>query len=217
MENRLDIKWRMKLKNNHTLLLFLILLTLLSCSSIDTQKFDNSLLIGSNQKPSFKEIYNELNNYENSDSNFVLYSLFYHNSPGPKNKLPQLVTQYLFIPKVKYFKKLDITEKYFEIYKYTNHQNKVRLRNAEYKEYDNLVLKIKSIILKDKIECDGYSSSNPSLGYDLYFNMFENEIHENSVSNDFLSKNNPYSYYCLSSYLRTILFEKEYNQYIGRK
>ncbi|PKL77666.1 MAG: hypothetical protein CVV25_13995 [Ignavibacteriae bacterium HGW-Ignavibacteriae-4] len=201
----------MKLKFNYITLLLLMATMFVSCSSINNQNVDNSLLIGNSKRPKFDDVYQELNKFNSKDSNFILYTLFYYSIAYPINKIPQSITQYLFIPREKKYDKLIGSEKYFEVYKYTNYQKVVRLNDAEYKEYDNLIEMIKSIILNEKIECDGYSSSSPSIGYYLYFNMFDSEKRVNSIDNNLLSKNNPNSYYCLSSYLRTILFEKEYN------
>ncbi|MCB9222101.1 MAG: hypothetical protein R2863_03585 [Candidatus Kapaibacterium sp.] len=203
------------MKINNKFIFYFLILILMGCNSVNRPKLNDTLLIGNSKNPSFYQIYKELKSYENSDSNFILYTLFYYSIASTRNELPQFVTQYLFIPRSKNNKELNQVEQYFEIYKYTNYQKKVRLNNAQYKEYDNLIKNIKSLILNERIDCDGYSSSNPLLGYYLNFNMFNNEIKINSVANDLLSKNNPISYYCFSSYLRTLLFEKEYRSKIG--
>ena len=136
---------------------------------------------------------------------FFVYRLSYFTIAKPSGNLPKSVTEYLFI-------KDSIPFDHFELYRYSNYSEPVKLKNVSGDEYKSIVFLITQIKNNESIECRTVQENNLNYGFEFYFNIlsFKEIITTSSMLGKQFTETK--KYLCLQSYLNSILFIRELNQ-----
>ncbi|PKL78663.1 MAG: hypothetical protein CVV25_10765 [Ignavibacteriae bacterium HGW-Ignavibacteriae-4] len=170
-----------------TYIYLILLLFTYSCTSV---KLDKDLLVN-------------LESIKNNE--YILYSLTHFSWGYPTKPVPQLKTQYLMILKD------DENEKsYFELFKYSNYNKPIKLRDIRDYEFDKIKEIINSIKNNLEVNCERSSAYENRIvfTFDIKFNGINDRLDEiDMVPNRIpeLIKS-----HCLSEYLKTIFFFREY-------
>lgn len=198
------------MKNKFTNILLSLTIMIISGCTINKYS-DDRLLTGDKYLTNENFIEYIKSRSELISDEFFLYNLSFFSILCGSSDLPSGETEYLFIPKSK------DSRGYFELYRYSDYSEVIRLEDITDSEYEIINRKFDDIKNNSIVDCDRVHEYSMGYGFTFYFNItkLNKKVSAGILLDSHMVQRR--KYLCLQTYLNSVLFMRELDYYGNRR